>query len=62
MFFLQLSMNRLSVIEMQIKSIKPETTATAVAFNAIAIPNASMERMETIARSGISFVFIVAKV
>ena len=62
MFFLQLSMNRLSVIQMQMKSIKLKTTATAMAFNAIAIPNASMERMETIARSGISFVFIVAKV
>jgi mannitol/fructose-specific phosphotransferase system IIA component len=47
---------------MQMKSIKPETTATVVAFNAIAIPNASKERMETIARSGISFVFIDAKV
>ena len=62
MLFLHWSMKRLTATQMQMKSIKPDTTAIATASIAIAIPNIAIDRMATIARTGDPFEFIGAKV
>ena len=62
MLFLHWSMKRLTATQMQMKSIKPDTTAIATASIAIAMPNTAIDRMATIARIGVPFVFTGAKI